>query len=94
MINPNLLDLDLEDTDIVSNAPVVSILSDNLSFPNEQSYEICSQLNEGQYNLLNLIMQYTLHCKLTEKIVATQTISNIFKCRCWCWKKLCNQGNN
>ena len=51
MINPNLLDLDLEGSDNVSNAPVVSTIIDNLSFPNEQFYEICSQLNEGQQHL-------------------------------------------
>ena len=47
MINPNLLDLDLEDNDSASNAPAVSTIIDNLSPPNEQFYEICSQLNEG-----------------------------------------------
>ena len=36
MINPNFLNLDLEDGDSVSNAPGVSIIIDNLSLPNEQ----------------------------------------------------------
>ena len=67
MINPNLLDLDLEDIGSVSAAPVVSTIIDNLSLPNEQFYEICSQLNEGQQHLFNFIMQYALHCKLAEK---------------------------
>ena len=67
MINPNLLDLDLEDSDSVSNAPVVSTITENLLLPNEKFYEICSQLNEGQQHLFNFIMQYALHCKLTEK---------------------------
>ena len=49
VINSNLLDLDLEDSDSVSNAPVM-----HLSLPNEQFYEICSQLNEGQQHLLIL----------------------------------------
>ena len=48
MINPNLLDLDLEDCDNVSNAPVLPTIIENLLLPNEQFYEICSQLNEGQ----------------------------------------------
>ena len=65
-INPNLLDLDLEDSDIVSNAPVVSTIIDNLLLPNEQFYEICSQLNEGQQHLFNFIIQYALHCKFAE----------------------------
>ena len=48
MLNPNLLDLDLEDKDSVSNA---STIIDNLLLPNEQFYEICSQLNEGQQHV-------------------------------------------
>ena len=46
MINPNLLDLYLEDSGKVSNAPVVSTIVDNLPLLNQQFYEICSQLNE------------------------------------------------
>ena len=67
MINPNLLVLDLEDCDNVSNVPIVSTIIENLSLPNEQFYEICSQLNEGQQHLFSFIMQYALHCKLAEK---------------------------
>lgn len=54
MINPDLLDLDLEDGDHVNNALVASatvyfllITYNNLLLPNQQFYEICSQLNEG-----------------------------------------------
>ena len=67
MINPNLLDLDLEDGDSVSKATVVSAITDNLLLPNEQFYKIYSQLNEGQQHLFNFIMQYALHCKLAQK---------------------------
>ena len=67
MINPNLLDLDLEDSDNVINATAVSTIIDNLLLPNEQFYEICSQLNEGHQYLFNFMMQYALHCKLAEK---------------------------
>ena len=42
VINPNLLHLDLEDSDSVSNATAVSTISDNLLLPNEQFYGICS----------------------------------------------------
>ena len=48
MINLYLLDLDLEDNDGVSNATVVSTIIDNFLLPNEQFYEIYSQLNEVQ----------------------------------------------
>ena len=54
MINPNLLDLDLEDSDNVINATAVSTIIDNLLLPNEQFYEICSQLNEGQQHLFRV----------------------------------------
>ena len=67
MINPNLLDPDLEDSDSVSNTPAVSTIIDNLSLPNEEFYKICYQLNEVQQYLFNFIMQYTLYHKLAEK---------------------------
>ena len=67
MINPNLLDVDLEDSDSVRNAPAVSAVIDNLLLPNEQCYEICSQLKECQQHLFNFIIQHALHCKLGEK---------------------------
>ena len=56
IINPDLLDLDLDDNNSVSNATVVSEIIDNF-FPNEQFYEICSQLNKGLQNLFNFIIQ-------------------------------------
>ena len=34
MINPDLLDLEMKDRDIVSNALIVSAISDNLILPN------------------------------------------------------------
>ena len=64
-INPNFLDLDLEDSDSMSNAPAVSVI-EKLLLPNEQYNEICSQLNEGQQHLFNFIMQYALYCKLVK----------------------------
>ena len=67
MINPNLLDLELEDSDIVNNAPVKSKIIDNVLLPNEKFYEICSQLNEAQQHLFSFLMQHALHCKLEEK---------------------------
>ena len=67
MINPNLLDLDLEDSDNVINATALSTIINNLLLPDEQFYEICSQLNEGQQHLFNFVMQFALHCKLGEK---------------------------
>ena len=62
-----MLDLDFDDSDSGSNATAVSTIINNLLLPNEQFYEICSQMNEGQQHLFNFIMQYAVHCKLAEK---------------------------
>ena len=58
-INPNFLDLNLVGTDSLSNAPVVSAIIDNLLLPNEQLYEVCSQLNKSQKHLFSFKMYYT-----------------------------------
>ena len=57
MINPDLLDLDLKDSNGVSNAPVASVTGDSLLLPNQQFYEMCSQLNEVLQHLFNFVMQ-------------------------------------
>ena len=67
MISPDLLDLDLEDSDGVSNAPVVLVIVDNSLLPIQQFYKICSQLNEGQWHIFNFVMQHAVYCKLAEK---------------------------
>ena len=45
----------------MSNATAVSTIINNLLLPNEQFYEICSQMSDGQQHLFNFIMQYALH---------------------------------
>ena len=67
MINPDLLDLDLEVSDGVSNAPVALVSVDNLLLPSQKFYELSSQLNEGQQHLFNVVMQHAMYCKLAEK---------------------------
>ena len=62
VINPNLLDLDLENSDNVSNVPVASTIIDNLLISNEHFYDIYSQYTEGQqhlsfYNALCITLQ-------------------------------------
>ena len=42
IINPDLVDLDLEDGYGVSNTPVASTMIDSLLLPNQQFYELCS----------------------------------------------------
>ena len=48
MTNPDLLDLDLEVSDGINNAPVASATVHNLLLPSQKFYELCSKLNEGQ----------------------------------------------
>ena len=48
MINPDLLHVDSEDGNTLSNAPVPSTVVDNLLLPNEEFTEIYLQLNDGQ----------------------------------------------
>ena len=54
VINPDLLDLDLEVRDGVSNAPVASVTVDSLLFPSQKLYESCSQ-NEDQQHLFLIL---------------------------------------
>ena len=67
LINPDLLDLDLEVSDGVSNAPVALVTVDNLLILSKKFNDLCSQLNEGQQNLFNFVMQHAVYCKLAEK---------------------------
>ena len=67
LINPNLLDLDLEDRDSVSDAPYMSTIIDNLSLPNEQFHEICSQLREGQQHLFNIFNAVCITLQISRK---------------------------
>ena len=53
VINPDLLHLDLLNNYCLSNALVRSTTTDNILHPNEQFYEIYSQLNESQQRQLN-----------------------------------------
>ena len=94
MINPNLLDLDLQGSGSVNNAPVVSTIINNLSLPNEHFYEIHSQLNEGLQLLFNFTMQYELHCKLVEKNHELPPKPFQIFLKWCCWKKLFNEGNH
>ena len=67
MINPDLLDLDLEVRDGVSNAPVALVTVDSLLFPSQKLYELSSQNEDQQHLFLNFVMQHAVYCKLTEK---------------------------
>ena len=77
-----LINQDLEESDIISNAPIIPTIIDNLLLPNQQFYEMCSQLNESRQDLF-----------WKEWWVATQTILNICKWRCWLWRRCFNINN-
>ena len=47
MINPNVLDQDLKDSDSVSNATAASTIINNVLLPNEMFDETYFQFNEG-----------------------------------------------
>ena len=47
MINPNVLDQDLKDSDSVSNATAASTVINNVLLPNEMFDETYFQFNEG-----------------------------------------------
>ena len=66
MINPNLIDFDIDDGNH-ANVPIASTSIDNILLPNEQYYQMCSQLNEGQQHLFNFIMKYAIKCRFAEK---------------------------
>lgn len=55
-INPDLLDLNLEDNDGESKGPAALAIEDNLLLPNQQFYEICLQLDKGQKHGINFVM--------------------------------------
>ena len=67
MLHPNLLHLDLEDSDSMNNASVVYARIDNLLLPNEQFYKTCSQLSEVLQHFFSFIMHNALHCNSAKK---------------------------
>ena len=68
MLNPDLLDLDMDEGhDGNTSAPVASTAVQIQTLPPEQFYHMCSQLNELQQHLFNVIMKFAVMCKLCEK---------------------------
>ena len=68
MINPDLLDFDIDaDSNPTPNVPIAPTTIDNILLPNDQYYEKCSQLNEGQQSLFNFIMKYAVKCRFAER---------------------------
>ena len=63
MLNPDLLDLDMEEDNDENNVPVASTTVESRSLLPEQYYEMCSQLNELQQHLLNFIMKFAVKCR-------------------------------
>ena len=66
MINPDLIDFDINDGNGINNGPIAPTRTDNILLPNDQFYDLCSQLNEGQQHIFNFIMKYAMECHLAE----------------------------
>ena len=60
IINPDLLDPDLDVSDGVSNAPVGSVTVDNLLLPSQKFFELCWQLNEVQQHPFKFVMWHSV----------------------------------
>ena len=68
MINPDLIDFDLDDGNDDIGVPVTSTsVIDNQSIPHELFYEMCSKLNQGQLELFNFITKYAYEWQLADK---------------------------
>ena len=70
MLNPSLIDFDIdfhiEDSNGANNGPIAPTAIYNALLPNEQFYEMCSQLNEWQQHLFNYIMKYSVESRFAE----------------------------
>ena len=67
MINPDLIDFDVDNGNNANNVPIAPTTINNVLLPNDQYYDKCSQLNEGQLHLFYFIMKYAINCRFAEK---------------------------
>jgi ATP-dependent DNA helicase PIF1 len=67
MLNPDLIDHDMEDEQGPRTSSVPSTIVENISLSREEFHEKCSQLNEGQLQLLNYIMKHTQQLVLNSR---------------------------
>ena len=68
MINPELLDLDLEEAGNNTNTvPVAATTIDNIMLPTAEFHDMCSKLNEEQMYMFNYIMRYAIKSRFAER---------------------------
>ena len=67
MLNPDLLDLEVEPDSTPNNCTVPSSTVENISISREEFYEMCSQLNTGQQYLFNYVLKYTQELMLNKR---------------------------
>ena len=65
-LDPALMDLDIDSSNGTNNVPIASTTIETVLLPNEQFYETCSQLNDGQQHLFNFIMRYAIKTRFAE----------------------------
>ena len=67
-LNPDLLDVDVEDNDgnDINFTPATASV-ENRSLSREETYTMCSQLNEGQLEVFNYVMRYAVEYMLNER---------------------------
>ena len=67
-INSDLIDFDIvSSTHTGCNTGIARTTVNNILHPNDQSFEMCHQLNEKQQRLFNFMMRYAIKCRLAEK---------------------------
>ena len=68
MLNPNLLDLNIDHSSTnVSSGPVGSSSVDDESIPQNVIYDMCSELNGEQQQLFDFMMKYAQQLQLNER---------------------------
>ena len=67
MINPDLIDFDIDEANSTNNVPIAATTRENIMLPAELFHEMCSKLNDKQQYLFNYIMRYAINCGFFER---------------------------
>ena len=67
MINPDLIDFEIDQSNITNNVPIAATTRDYIMLPAELFHEMCSKLNDEQQYLFNYVMRYAINCRFSER---------------------------